>query len=171
MKKILLILILAVFTLGCKFKNEKASPKAETTTTSVQFSKQLGYVSDFEKTLTEKEIEDLTKKLSDYEKQTSNQIAIVSISDNLTENNFDQYAIDLSNHWKIGTSENNNGLTIIYSKKLRKVKISTGTGAEKILTNEICEKVLNEKIIPEFKNGNYYQGLDNAVTEFITMWK
>lgn len=171
MKKILLILILAFFALGCKFKNEKLDAKVEKTVQNLQFPKPLGYVSDFEKTLTDKEIEDLTKRLSDYEKQTSNQIAIVSISDNLTENNFDQYAIDLSNHWKIGTSEKNNGLTIIYSKKLRKVKICTGEGAEKILTNDICEKVLNEKIIPEFKNGNYYQGLDNDITEFITMWK
>lgn len=62
-------------------------------------------------------------------------------------------------------------MTIVFSPKLRKIRISTGLGTEKILTDEICEHVLKTTIIPEFKNGNYFGGLDKATDYFIKLWK
>ena len=117
------------------------------------------------------EINKLSKILEDYENKTTNQIVIISITKNLNENNFDQFALDISNNWKISTNDKNNGLTIVFSKKLRKIRICTGIGTENTLTEQICEKVLNEKILPEFKKGSYYLGLTNGINELIKLWK
>ncbi len=132
----------------------------------------VGYVNDFALVLDSLSQASLETKLNDFEKQTTNQIVIVTLnSDRLTEENFDKYALDLSNYWKIGTKEKNNGLTIVLSPKLRKIRISTGLGTEKVLTDEICENIVQTVIIPEFKDENYFEGLDKATDEFIKLWK
>lgn len=92
-------------------------------------------------------------------------------SDELTEENFDEYALGLSRFWGVGTKDKNNGLTIVLSPRLRKMRISTGLGTEKILTNEICKNVLQTIIIPEFKKGKYFDGLDKGIDELIILWK
>jgi len=172
MKKFILIVIVLFFVTGCK-TNPKQINKTEIQKTEIksELPKPFGYVSDFEDVFTSKQIENLTKILSDYESKTTNQIAIVSISENLTDNNFDKYALDLSNYWGVGTADKNNGLTIIFSEKLRKIRISTGTGTQNILTDEMCKKIIDEIIIPEFKNEDYYSGIESGIIEIIKLRK
>lgn len=71
----------------------------------------------------------------------------------------------------MGLKEINNGLTIVFSKNLREIWISTGMVIQKSLTNEICEEVINQFIIPEFKNGDYYNGIKIGLIELISKWK
>ena len=53
----------------------------------------------------------------------------------------------------------------------RQIGIATGTGTELILTDKICKEVIENTIIPEFKNGEFYKGIKNGVTELIEKWK
>lgn len=163
MKKFLLLFAISFLVFGCN-TNQNQSKK-------IKFPTPLGYVSDYDNVLTHEQINELTNIISEYKSKTTNEIAIVSISENLTEDNFDQFALDLANHWGVGTAEKNNGLAIIFSKQLRRIRICTGIGTEKILTDKICEKVLHETIIPEFKNENHYLGLKNGINEFIKLWE
>ena len=54
--------------------------------------------------------------------------------------------------------------------KLREIRISTGLGTEKTLTDEICKKVIDSIIIPEFKNENYYEGVEKGIRSLIKQW-
>ncbi|MHC8949981.1 TPM domain-containing protein [Sphingobacterium hungaricum] len=132
----------------------------------------MGYVNDFASILDSTETNLLENKLRAYDEKTSNQIAIISInSDKLTEDNFDQFSIDLSNYWGVGTAEKNNGIAICLSPGLRMIRINTGIGTKHILTDEICQQVLDSIIMPEFREGNYYKGINRAVDEFIRLWR
>jgi len=53
----------------------------------------------------------------------------------------------------------------------RQIGIATGLGIELILTDEICKDVIDQTIIPEFKEGKFYDGIKNGVTELIEKWK
>lgn len=171
MKKFVILFILSFLVFNCKTKQIENSDKSvQKTGLKTGFPKSLGYVSDYDNVLTDEQINTLTKILSEYEAKTTNQIAVVSITKNLNGDNFDQYALDLSNNWGIGTSKKDNGLTIVFSNKLRKIRICTGIGTEKILTDKICAIVLNEKILPEFKKYDYYSGLTKGINEFINLW-
>lgn len=121
--------------------------------------------------MSNEEIDELDKILYDYEQKSTNVTVIVSISENLTEDNFRQYAFNLANNWKIGQADKNNGLLIIYSSKLRQLEFVLGLGTEKVLTNEMFDKIMSEKIRPEFKKSNYYKGLRDAVAEVIKVWQ
>lgn len=45
----------------------------------------------------------------------------------------------------------------------RKIRIATGSGIEDILTNEDCQHIIDDNIIPNFKNKDYYKGLNEAL--------
>lgn len=55
------------------------------------------------------------------------------------------------------------GCGIVLNPKLRLIRIiSTGLGTQEILTDEICERILQNIILPEFKNEDFYNGLDKG---------
>ncbi len=60
---------------------------------------------------------------------------------------------------------------ILFSKNLREIRISTGSGTEQKLTDEICKNVIDKTIIPEFKNGEYYSGIESGLNELIKLWE
>ena len=181
MKKITNIIILGFLIISftnCKTvesnKPKTKAPKVEFddyTLGKSNFPKLSQEINDFEFVFKPQELEKLTLIIREFENKTTNQIAIVSIKDIGNYNDFDKYAIDLSNNAGVGLKEKDNGLTIIFSRELKKLRISTGTGTEKILTDEICKKIIDNSIIPEFKKGNYYLGIEKGLLELINKWK
>ena len=131
------------------------------------FPEATGWVNDFEEVIDSATEDKLTKLIVDHNKKTSNQISIVTISSIAPYDYLADYAKDLSNAWGVGEKDKNNGITIIYSKALHEVRIATGTGIEKKLTDAMCQKIVDELMIPPFKKGDYGKGLVDGVTELI----
>jgi uncharacterized protein len=48
--------------------------------------------------------------------------------------------------------------------KDRKLRIEVGLGLESILTDEACKRIIDEDMIPLFKAGDFYGGIDSGVT-------
>ncbi|WP_438966770.1 TPM domain-containing protein [Flavobacterium sp.] len=182
MKKIVKILVFSFLTListGCKTTKNSENPKENAPKVEFssydfgesEFPKQKREVNDFEFVFSVEELEKLTRIIREFEKKTSNQIAIVSIKSIKSYDDFDKYALDLSNNWGVGQKGKDNGLTIVFSKTLRKIRISTGTGTEKFLSDKDCIIIIDETIIPEFKNGNFYDGIEKGLYQLIEKWK
>lgn len=180
MKKV--IQILFFFVLAFLFSDCKTVKEPKTNAPKVDFSSVLEdktfpeprankEVSDFELVFSLDEKVSLIETIRKFEKETSNQIAIVSIKTINGYDSFQRYAIDLSNYWGVGQKDKDNGLTIIFSTALKKIRISTGVGTEKILTDEICKSVIENTILPEFKKENYYTGIELGLDELIQKWK
>lgn len=135
------------------------------------FPKPVGFVNDFENLLSIEEVTKLENLLITYEKQTTNEIVVVTISETGNETDFNTYALDLANNWAVGKKGKDNGLVIVISNKLRSIRICTGTGIENILTNEICETILQENMISNFKNGEIYNGIESGINALIEKLK
>jgi uncharacterized protein len=135
------------------------------------FPKPIGFVNDFENILNKDEITKLETLLLNYEKQTSNEIVVVTINEIGNESDFETYALSLAQNWAVGKKEKNNGLVIVISNQLGRIRICTGTGTEKILTDDICETILQESILPNFKNGEMYNGIESGINALIEKWK
>ena len=138
---------------------------------TISFPKPIGFVNDFENILNQDDITKLETLLHNYEKQTSNELVIVTISKTENEIDFDTYALDLSKNWGVGKRGKDNGLVIVISNQLGRIRICTGTGTGKILTDEICNTILEENIIPNFKNGEIYKGIESGINALIEKWK
>ncbi|MGV6944040.1 TPM domain-containing protein [Sphingobacterium kyonggiense] len=169
---LLIILFLLSFQIHNAYAQEiETKPKTEQNNKTLTFPEQIGYVNDFAKVFDSLKVVSLNEKLKNFDKQTTNQIVVVSINDDkLNQDNFDDYVIDLSNHWGVGTAEKNNGLTFVFSPKLRRMRITTGLGTQEIITDEICAEIIKNIIIPEFKKEKYFEGITKGVDECIRLW-
>ncbi len=175
-RKTILLLILTLSFIS--LKSEAQETKVKNTSQKVNFSeikkskfpKSVGYVNDFEQIFTITQKFQLEKIISEYEKQTTNEIAIITIATIEPYDNMKDFATDISNEWGVGKKETKNGLTILFSKTLKEIRISTGNGTEKILTDKICKDIIDQTMIPEFKNGKYYNGIEKGLVELITKW-
>ncbi len=129
-------------------------------------------VNDFTgKFLTPEQVQALEQKLVAYDDSTSNQVAIVVV-ENLEGYSADDYAIALGRKWGVGNKEFNNGVVILIStgggQGNRKVSIQVGYGLEGRVSDLITKAIIDNAIIPNFKEGNYYRGLDKATDDIIT---
>ena len=124
----------------------------------------LGWTSDFENIFTTDQINELDSTICNFEKETKNEIAIVTIDSSWTnKEEFDNLILTIANNWGVGKKGLNNGITIGISTGLRKIRICNGYGIEVKLTDAETKKIMDDIILPEFKKGNYFAGTKNGL--------
>ncbi len=105
----------------------------------------------------------LEHKLLSYADSTSTQIIIASVP-TINGENIGTLAPKWAHKWGIGQAKEDNGVFILVAQKERKIQIAPGYGAEIKLTAGILGTIIRQKITPQFKNGNFYKGLDEGTT-------
>tara|TARA_R110002050_G_scaffold204522_4_gene340219 strand:- start:154280 stop:155077 length:798 start_codon:yes stop_codon:yes gene_type:complete len=118
-------------------------------------------VYDYIDLLTDVQENNLGQKLKRYADSTSTQIVITIISSTKGED-INYLGAQWGQKWGIGQSDDDNGVLIILAKDDRKVAINTGYGVEGSLTDAMTKRIIEQVIIPEFKVGDYYSGLDRG---------
>ena len=98
----------------------------------------------------------------DLERSTSAQIALLTV-DNLGSKSLEEYAIDVADEWKLGQADRDNGVLILLAMREKKVRIEVGYGLEGSLTDAKSGYIIRETMLPEFRKGNFPQGLYNGV--------
>jgi uncharacterized protein len=131
-------------------------------------------VNDFAGMLSQDEVNALEAKLVKYYDTTSNQIAIVIVAD-LDGYEVSDYAFELGEKWGIGIKGRDNGILILVKPRTNegqgKVFIATGYGAEGAVPDAACKLIVDNEIIPRFRNGEFYAGLDAATTVIFSLMK
>src|SRR5690554_4865483 len=129
-------------------------------------SKQTSYYNFQTNVLSEAEQNHITQKLINYADSTSTQIVVVTIPSTKGEY-INRYATDLAHKWGIGQQGKDNGILLLVAVNDRKVNISTGYGTEHLLTDALSRRIIETQILPEFRNGNYFAGIDKATTSIM----
>ena len=152
---IVLALFMSVSSLAQEFPERTTPPKL---------------VNDFANLLSSQEEAALENKLVQYDTKTSTQIAIVTKND-IKDLPISDYAFQLAEKWEIGQSNKNNGFLIMIVPGKGNAKgdvfIATGYGVEEYVPDAIAKRIVEKEIIPEFKQGNFYKGLDNATNVIV----
>jgi uncharacterized protein len=123
-------------------------------------------VYDYAKLLSGGEKASLENKLKRYQDSTSTQI-IVAIIESLKGESIGMLTPKWGHKWGVGEKGKDNGVMIVLAVKDRKIWISPGYGAENELTAGIVGQITRNRIIPFFKKGDYYGGLDEGVNSII----
>lgn len=119
-------------------------------------------VYDYANMLSPDEKSSLEQKLIKYSDSTTTQIVTITI-ESLKGENIGLLAPKWGQEWGIGGSkEQDNGVIILLAKAERKIWISPGYGVEDKLTAGITGEIIRNIIVPEFKAGSYYNGLDKG---------
>ncbi|MGB1284338.1 MAG: TPM domain-containing protein [Polaribacter sp.] len=103
----------------------------------------------------------LESKLIRYSDTTSTQIVVAIISSTEGEN-INYLAANWAEKWGIGQEKEDNGVLVVLAKNDKKIAISTGKGVEHLLTDFQSKRIIDRVIIPEFKKGDFYEGLDKG---------
>jgi uncharacterized protein len=117
--------------------------------------------------LTWEQKQELERKLVAYDDSTSNQVAIVIIP-STDDFPIEDVALQVLRDWGVGgQSKKDNGIVILAAINDRKIWISTGYGMEGAIPDITAKTIIENDIVPNFKAGNYYRGLDNATSSII----
>ena len=128
-------------------------------------------VYDYANVLSATEKSQLEEKLIRYSDSTSTQIVVITI-ESLKGEDIGILTPKWGQTWGIGGSEkNDNGVIILLAKAERKIWISAGYGLEDRLTAGIGGEITRNIIIPEFKAGSYYNGLDKGADALFDVFK
>lgn len=150
MKKLLLILLLLANFLGAFAQNVVPPPNPPR------------LVNDLAGVLSKEQVAILEEKLVALDDSTSNQIAVVILK-TLEGYEVQEYANKLFRSWGIGNKKTNNGVLILASIEDRKIWIEVGYGLEGAIPDITASSIYRNEIVPEFKQQNYYRGIDNAI--------
>jgi len=123
-------------------------------------------VTDLAGLLTQEQIGALDAKLRDLETRDSTQVAILVIP-SLEGEALEDYSERIATAWRLGQKGRDNGALLFIAMKERKVRIEVGYGLEPTLTDAISRRIIQNLIAPNFREGNYYQGIDAAATALI----
>jgi uncharacterized protein len=128
-------------------------------------------VYDYANVLSATEKSQLEEKLIKYADSTSTQIVVITI-ESLKGEDIGILTPKWGQTWGIGGSQkNDNGVIILLAKAEHKIWISAGYGLEDRLTAGIGGEITRNIIIPEFKAGSYYNGLDKGTSAIIDVFK
>ena len=118
-------------------------------------------VYDYAEVLSASEKQALENKLVKYSDSTSTQIVVVTV-ETINGENIGLLTPRWAQEWGIGQAKEDNGVLILLAEQERKIWISPGLGVEDRLTAGQVGEMTREVIIPEFKAGSYYRGLDKG---------
>ena len=109
----------------------------------------------------------LERKLAAFSDSTSNQIAVVTVSD-LEGYSPSEYGTEIGMKWQVGSAKFDNGIVILVKPKTPdvpgQVNISVGYGLEGAIPDTYAKRIINNEMIPAFRYGDYYRGIDDACT-------
>ncbi|MFP9115788.1 TPM domain-containing protein [Flavobacterium sp. RHBU_3] len=103
----------------------------------------------------------LEEKLVRYSDTTSTQIVVATVTD-LKGDSAERVAPEWAQTWGIGQKDKDNGIFILVSRDDRDMYIATGYGVQGRLTAGQVGTIIRQYIVPEFKTGDYYSGIDKG---------
>ncbi|PLV59748.1 YgcG family protein [Thermotoga sp. KOL6] len=116
------------------------------------------YVNDYVGVLDEGTVRKIVAVGKELEEKTTSQVVVVIIP-SLSGITIEEYANLLFREWGIGQRDKNNGVLMLIAMNDRKVRIEVGYGLEGTIPDGKAGRILDEYVIPYFKNGEYSKGV------------
>jgi uncharacterized protein len=108
----------------------------------------------------------LTAQLEELETTTQRQLVVATVSD-LDGYDISDYGYQLGRAWGIGDKERNDGALLLVAPNDRRVRIEVGYGLEGYLTDALSTLIIQNTIIPRFKDGDFPGGVEAGTAAII----
>ncbi|MDH5545005.1 MAG: TPM domain-containing protein [Gammaproteobacteria bacterium] len=96
--------------------------------------------------------------LAHHEKETGNQVVVVTLA-SLQGYDIADYGYQLGRHWGIGQKDKNNGVLFIIAPNERRMRIEVGYGLEGVLTDILAKQIIDKIVTPRFRAGDMSNGI------------
>lgn len=125
---------------------------------------------DMEEVFEKEEELALIQSLKEFERQTKSKLLIISVGNMEDFSDFDQYALHLLDKYNFSQRVDNNGLALVFSGSLRKIHLNTEMERRKIVEDSVYERVIDDLVIPSFKERDYHRGIERSVSELLRVY-
>ncbi|MCB2149421.1 MAG: TPM domain-containing protein [Deltaproteobacteria bacterium] len=124
------------------------------------------HVNDYAAMLSTASERQLEAVLTEFEQNESTQIVVLTIP-SLQGDSIEDFSIRVAEAWKIGQKKLDNGAILLIAKNDRKIRIDVGYGLEGRLTDLLAGRIIRDVIAPQFKSGQFDQGITEGVAAMI----
>ena len=125
-------------------------------------------VTDLTGTLNAQQKGELEARIAAFESRRGSQIAVLLLPTTKPEE-IEQYSIRVAEAWKIGRKKVDDGLILVVAKDDRRLRIEVGYGLEGAIPDLVAKRVIDERITPRFKEGDFYGGIRDGVDQLIKL--
>lgn len=122
-----------------------------------------GRVTDLAGIFSRQQSSALADDLAAFESRTKHQIAIATVA-GLNGRDIASYARDLGNDAALGRGHGDKGIVILLAPNEQLVRIAVGRGLEAVLTDALCQQIIDEVMLPQFRDGKLFEGLSEAIS-------
>lgn len=123
-------------------------------------------VVDLGTTLSSEQQAALENRLRAFEQRKGSQIAVLIVPSTRPEA-IEQYAIRVAEQWKIGRNKVDDGAILVVARNDRAVRIEVGYGLEGALNDAAVKRIIDDIIVPRFKQNDYAGGISAGVDGMI----
>ena len=117
------------------------------------------FVFDLENVFSPEEQQRLDTLFRGHELRTTNEVAFITTPSYHGQPDLRSYAATCGDSLRVGKKGKNNGVIIVFSKRLREVNIATGLGTEQVMADARCQKFIDSLMLPLFKEEMYFDGV------------
>ncbi|HOH99731.1 MAG TPA: TPM domain-containing protein [Bacteroidales bacterium] len=129
-------------------------------------------VNDLAGILDVSQAESLEQRLVAFNDTSSTQIAVVTLK-SLEGYSAAEMAFSIGESWGVGQKGFDNGVIVLvkprYENEMGDVFIATGYGLEGAIPDAMAKRIVENEMIPHFRMGDYYQGIDAGVSALIAL--
>jgi len=123
-------------------------------------------VTDLTATLNEQQTQSLEARLAAFQEKKGAQLAVLIVPTTQPEA-IEQYGIRVVEAWKLGRKGVDDGALLIIAKDDRALRIEVGYGLEGVLNDATAHRIIDEVIVPLFKRGDFYTGIESGLATMI----
>jgi uncharacterized protein len=125
-------------------------------------------VTDLTNTLSTQQQQALEQKLRGLDTTKGARIAILILPTTAPET-IEQYSVRAASQRKLGREKVDDGVLLVVAKNDRAVRIEVGYGVEGALPDVIANRIISQVIVPRFRDGDFYGGIDAAVDRIVAV--
>ncbi len=125
-----------------------------------------GHVVDLTGTFSAEQKQSLSQTLASFEARKGSQLSVLIVPTTAPES-IEQFGIKVADKWKLGRKKIDDGVILIIAKNDHTLRIEVGYGLEGALTDALSKRIIDQTIVPRFKEQDFYGGITQGVQQII----
>jgi uncharacterized protein len=108
----------------------------------------------------------LEQRLAAFEQRKGSQVAVLIVPTTAPET-IEQYGIRVAEAWRLGRKGVDDGAILLVAKDDRALRLEVGYGLEGVLPDAVAKRIVDEVIVPRFRDGDFAGGVEAGVEQVL----
>jgi len=125
------------------------------------------YFNDYAHVVNQATSQKLNRQLAQFDRDTTIQVLVAIYPRMQSDALAKDYTMRVANKWGVGQKGRNNGVVLFLFTESHRLQIQTGSGLEAVLPDALCKQIIDERIIPHLRQGDFDGGLQAGVVAIL----